>query len=49
MTPGLMNVVSKSLIDPEKINLPPLHIKLGLVKQFTKALDKAGNSFKYHW
>ena len=46
MTPGLMNIVRKSLIDPEKIILPPLPIKLGLIKQFTKALDKAGNCFK---
>ena len=33
MTPGLMNIVRKSLIGPEKIIFPPLHIKLGLIKQ----------------
>lgn len=27
--------------------LPPLHIKLGLIKQFIKALDKEGECFKY--
>ena len=27
--------------------LPPLHIKLGLMKQFVKALDKNGGCFKY--
>ena len=27
--------------------LPPLHIKLGLMKQFVKALDKEGNCSKY--
>ena len=47
LTPGFMNIAENSLIDPEKILLPPLHIKLGLIKQFTKALDKAGNCFKY--
>ena len=47
MTPGLMSIFRNSLIDPEKIILLPLHIELGLIKQFTKALDKAGNCFKY--
>lgn len=37
----------KSLIDPKKILLPPLHIKLGLMKQFVKALPKDGECFKY--
>jgi hypothetical protein len=37
----------KSLVDPKKILLPPLHIKLGIIKQFVKALPKTGNSFKY--
>ena len=27
--------------------MPPLHIKLGLIKQFVKALDKDGAAFKY--
>ena len=27
--------------------LPPLHIKLGLMKQFVKALDKNRGYFKY--
>lgn len=31
----------------EKIILPPLHIKLGLMKQFVKALDKNGSFFAY--
>ncbi|KAI6650813.1 Nuclear pore complex protein [Oopsacas minuta] len=35
------------LVDPLKILLPPLHIKLGLMKQFVRALDKEGNCFKY--
>ena len=34
-------------VDRKKIILPPLHIKLGLTKQFVKALDKDGDCFKY--
>jgi hypothetical protein len=41
------NVVRNSLIDPRKVLLPSLHIKLGLVKQFVKALPKEGECFKY--
>jgi hypothetical protein len=40
-------VVRDSLIDPKKVLLPPLHIKLGLMKQFVKALSKEGECFKY--
>ncbi|KYN15220.1 hypothetical protein ALC57_12553 [Trachymyrmex cornetzi] len=47
LTPGTKNVSRKSLIDPNKILLPPLHIKLGLMKQFTKALNKERDCFKY--
>ena len=36
-----------TLIDPAKVFLPPLHIKLGLMKQFVKALNKDGKCFKY--
>ena len=35
------------MIEPEKIILPPLHIKLGLMKQFVEALDFQGDCFKY--
>ncbi|KRY27376.1 hypothetical protein T01_13595 [Trichinella spiralis] len=41
------NICHKSLIDPEKVLLPPLHIKLGIMKQFVKALDKNGTCFQY--
>lgn len=46
-TPGLYNVKYKNLIDPKKLLMPPLHIKLGLAKQFVKALDKTGSCFKF--
>jgi len=34
-------------VDPSKILIPPLYIKLGLMKQFVKALDKTGECFQY--
>jgi hypothetical protein len=44
---GHKNVLAKSLIDREQVILPALHIKLGIMKQFVKALDKNGECFKY--
>ncbi len=35
------------MVDPGKVLLPALHIKLGLMKQFVKALSKEGECFKY--
>ena len=35
------------LVDPKKVPLPPLHIKLGLMKNLVKALDKDSEGFKY--
>jgi hypothetical protein len=37
----------RSLVDPKKTLLPPLYIKLGIMKQFVKALPNTGNYFKY--
>ena len=47
MTPGEKNVVNPPLLLPEKIYLPPLHIKLGLVKNFLKGIDKICRGFEY--
>ncbi|GBM68580.1 hypothetical protein AVEN_82450-1 [Araneus ventricosus] len=44
---GSKNVIEEALVDRGKILLPPLHIKLGLIKQFVKALDKDGWCFKH--
>ena len=44
---GVKNVERKSFVDPKKVLLPPLHIKLGLMKKFVKALPKEGETFKY--
>ena len=41
---GDKNVIQDQLVTHEKIIFPPLHIKLGLMKQFVKALDK---TFQY--
>jgi hypothetical protein len=40
LTSGEKNVVNPSLVLPEKIYLPPLHKKLGLMKNFVKGMDK---------
>ena len=44
---GEKNVVNAPLVSREKIIFPSLHMKLGLMKQFVKALDKEGCCFKY--
>jgi hypothetical protein len=45
--PWSKNILRKSLTDPKKILLPPHRVKLGIMKQFVKALPKTGNLFKY--
>lgn len=47
LKPGEKNVINTTLVPPEKVLLPPLHIKLGLMKQFVKSLQKDGDCFKY--
>lgn len=42
-----VNILEEPLVEQNKIIFPPLHIKLGLIKQFVKALDKNGECFKY--
>ena len=44
---GEKNVIAEQLIPRDKIMFPSLHIKLGLMKQFVKALDKDGDCFQY--
>ena len=44
--PGEKNV-NPPLVLPENIFLPPLHIKLGLMKNFVKGKDKTGRGFQY--
>lgn len=40
------NVINIPLVPKEKILLPPLHIKLGIVKNFIKALNPEGRAFQ---
>jgi len=47
LTPGEKNVVSPPLVLPENIFLPPLHIKLGLMKNSVQVMDKTGRGFQY--
>jgi hypothetical protein len=44
---GSKNVSNVSLVDRENILLPPLHIKLGMMKEFAKALDRNSPCFQY--
>ena len=44
---GEQNVINRPLVAREKIILPPLHIKLGLMKQFVKSLNRDGTCFRY--
>jgi hypothetical protein len=44
---GEKNVQHPALAEWHKILLPPLHITLGLMKNFVKAMDQAGSAFKY--
>ena len=47
LKPGNKNLMIEPLIEPERIIFPPLHIKLGVRKQFFEALDFHGDCFKY--
>jgi len=43
----MKNVIHKPLIKPSKVLPPPQHIKLGLMKNFVKALDVKGPAFMF--
>lgn len=47
MNVGAANIINIPLVEREKIIFPPLHIKLGLMKQLVKALKKDGECFQY--
>ena len=44
---GMPNILHDPIVSRDKIIFPPLHIKLGLMKQFVKALNKDGECFQY--
>ena len=47
MVVGSRNVINEPLVDRDRIVFPPLHIKLGVMKQFVKSLDRSGKCFSY--
>ena len=47
LTAGRFNLKHTPLVNPENILLPPLHIKLGLMKTFVKAINHDGTAFMY--
>ena len=47
LIPGQKKVQFNALVPLEKILLPPLHMKLGLINQFVKALNKDSECFNY--
>ena len=44
---GMPNVIHEPIVSRDKIIFPPLHIKLGLMKQFVKALHLDGKCFQH--
>lgn len=44
---GAHNVKQEPLVEPTKILMPPLHIKLGLIKQFVKQLNPESEALKH--
>ena len=46
LTPGYSNILHPALVDRSNVILPSPHIKLGLMKQFVKALNKEDVRFK---
>ena len=47
LIPGSLNLLAPPLVERFKIVFSPLHIKLGIMKQFVKALEKDSDCFKY--
>jgi hypothetical protein len=47
LTPGSKNVQHEPLVERSHILLPPLHIKLGLMKNFVKAMNRDGPGYQY--
>ncbi|GBP95423.1 hypothetical protein EVAR_67427_1 [Eumeta japonica] len=47
LIPGFKNIKEEPLVQSEQIFLPPIHIKLGLMKNLVKAMNKDGGGFQY--
>ena len=44
-----MNVENQPLVEPRKILLPSMHLKLGLMKNVVKAMNQEEAAFTYLW
>jgi len=47
LKPGNTNVENQPLVEPSKILLPSMHFKLGLMKNFAKAMNQGETAFTY--
>jgi len=47
LVPGIINVENQPLVEPGKILLPSMHLKLGLTKISVKALNQEEAAFTY--
>ena len=42
-----MNMENQPLVEPSKVLLPTMHLKLGLMKNFVKAMNQEEAAFTY--
>jgi len=47
LEPGIMNVENQPLVEPSKILLSSMHLKLGLMKNFVKAMNQGEAAFTH--
>jgi hypothetical protein len=47
LEPGIMNLENQPLVEPNKILLPTMHLKLGVMKNFVKTMNQEEDAFTY--
>jgi hypothetical protein len=47
LEPGIMNVENQPLVEPSKIILPSMHLKIDLMKNIVKAMNQEETAFTY--
>jgi len=47
LEPGIINVENQPQVEPSKILLPSMHLKLGLMKNVVKAMNQEEVAFTY--
>lgn len=47
LPPAQKNTANDSFVNPQKIFLPQFHLKLGMMKNYVKAMNRNGESFRY--